>query len=117
MRLFFPTGIMAALLTSRITRLVIPRTVFQCESLKCLSTSFQNRSVIPAGYAKIKAQQKAFAVDDGKRIHEKGGASNRNLYLFTKFVILVGFVEWCRVWVSLVFPMGVKAHLTGIKPE
>merc|ERR1712080_191758 len=42
---------------------------------------FQNRSVIPAGYAKIKAQQKEFAVDDGKRIHEKGGASNRLLFV------------------------------------
>jgi len=74
-------------------------------------------SVIPAGYAKIKAQQKEFSIDNGKRIHERGGASNRNVYLFTKLMILVGFLEWCRVFGTLVFPMGVKAHLTGVKDE
>jgi len=59
------------------------------------------------GYKAVKEKQKMFQLDDGLRIHEKT-QMNRNLYMFTKLLIVISTVEWARqywtaskLWVSL----------------
>merc|ERR1712183_769029 len=61
-------------------------------------------SNIRPGYAAIKEKQKYFNIDNGKRVHERGGAKDDIMYNITLLVILVGLVEWCRVVYALAFP-------------
>eukprot|EP00092_Neocalanus_flemingeri_P013733 GFUD01014811.1.p2 GENE.GFUD01014811.1~~GFUD01014811.1.p2 ORF type:complete len:108 (-),score=23.06 GFUD01014811.1:367-690(-) len=63
---------------------------------------------IPSGFAKIKEKQKIFNIDNGLRVHERGGTKDKLLYNFTLLVLLVGFVEWCRVWWTMAYPGGFK---------
>merc|ERR1712156_1014250 len=72
-------------------------------AVRVVSTSTQLRikeqeiAILP-GFAKIKEKQKAFAVDDGLRVHEKGGQSDKILYHLTTVLVLIGLYEWCRPW-------------------
>jgi len=59
---------------------------------------------IPAGFAKLKEKQKFFNVDNGLRVHQRGGASDSILHSITLLLILVGLVEWTRVVYTLAFP-------------
>jgi len=72
-----------------------------------LSTSTLRESNIPKGFAAIKEKQKYFNVDNGKRVHERGGGDYA-LHTLTCIVLAVGAVEWCRVWWSLAYPAGFK---------
>merc|ERR1711862_15017 len=64
------------------------------------TTSFNIRP----GYAQIKEKQKYFNIDNGKRVHERGGAKDDIMYNLTLLIILVGAVEWVRVVYALAFP-------------
>merc|ERR1712212_544964 len=61
-------------------------------------------SNIPAGFAKIKEKQKYFNIDNGKRVHQRGGTKDEMLYNLTLLVVLVGLAEWARVVYTLAFP-------------
>merc|ERR1712059_213680 len=61
-----------------------------------LSSSGRNKPNIPAGFAKIKLKQKAFAVNDGLRVHQKGKYDELG-YKVTLLVCLFGVVETVRV--------------------
>merc|ERR1712106_1105787 len=63
-----------------------------------LSTSCVVRQAIqPAGFAKLKQRQKTFNVDNGKRVHQRGGFMDHVMYNVTIVVILIGGVEWVRM--------------------
>merc|ERR1712168_827375 len=78
-------------------------------AVRVLSTSSQLRinerevAILP-GFAKIKEKQKAYAVDDGLRVHEKGGQRDRILYHLSTILVLIGLYEWCRVVWTLAYP-------------
>ncbi|XP_023326942.1 uncharacterized protein LOC111700302 [Eurytemora carolleeae] len=59
---------------------------------------------IPENFRKLKQKQKAFSLDDGLRVHEKGGATDKILYNISGLIVLIGFVEWCRVVWTLAYP-------------
>jgi len=59
---------------------------------------------IRPGFNKIKEKQKLYAVDDGRRVHEKEGGKDRFLYHISTVIVIVGFVEWCRVTWTLAYP-------------
>merc|ERR1712055_1072147 len=70
-----------------------------------LSTSTPNaKPNIPAGFAAIKQKQKTFNIDNGLRVHERGGMMDKVLYQITFLFIVVGAVEWLRVAYTLSFP-------------
>merc|ERR1711936_681022 len=67
------------------------------------TTSTINSSNIRPGYAAIKEKQKYFNIDNGKRVHERGGAKDDIMYNITLLIILVGLlsgVEWSMHWPS-----------------
>merc|ERR1711982_99958 len=68
------------------------------------STTPTTSSNIRPGYAQIKEKQKYFNIDNGKRVHERGGAKDDIMYNLTLLIILVGAVEWVRVVYALAFP-------------
>eukprot|EP00090_Calanus_glacialis_P026747 TRINITY_DN4204_c0_g1_i1.p1 TRINITY_DN4204_c0_g1~~TRINITY_DN4204_c0_g1_i1.p1 ORF type:complete len:104 (-),score=17.43 TRINITY_DN4204_c0_g1_i1:106-417(-) len=69
------------------------------------STSTANaKPMIPAGFAAIKAKQKTFNLDNGLRVHQRGGTMDSVLYNVTFLIILVGAAEWLRVAYTLSFP-------------
>lgn len=59
---------------------------------------------IPAGFAKIKERQRIFNIDNGQRVHERGGRSDYMWHTITLAVVIVGFMEWCRVIYVLAYP-------------
>merc|ERR1711962_263329 len=85
-------------------------------AVRVVSTSTQLRikeqeiAILP-GFAKIKEKQKAFVVDDGLRVHEKGGQSDKILYHLTTVLVLIGLYEWCRVVWTMAYP-GWKTFLS-----
>merc|ERR1712142_1408895 len=68
------------------------------------STTYTINSNIRPGYAAIKEKQKYFNIDNGKRVHERGGAKDDIMYNLTLLIIIIGGVEWCRVVYKLAFP-------------
>merc|ERR1712243_496184 len=68
-----------------------------------LSTTSTTSSNIRPGYAQIKEKQKYFNIDNGKRVHERGGAKDDMMYNLT-LLIFLGLVEWVRVVYALAFP-------------
>merc|ERR1712142_1371385 len=84
--------------------LMYGRVVSATASKTFFSTSSSSLSYIPAGFAKIKEKQKWFNIDNGKRVHERGGAKDDIMYNLTLLIIIIGGVEWCRVVYKLAFP-------------
>merc|ERR1712098_585577 len=68
-----------------------------------LSTS-QTKYALPAGYLKLKETQKAWAIDDGKRVHEKGGPKDKIVFNITRALVLVGAVMWVQTVYTMSFP-------------
>eukprot|EP00091_Calanus_sinicus_P013125 TRINITY_DN2922_c0_g1_i3.p1 TRINITY_DN2922_c0_g1~~TRINITY_DN2922_c0_g1_i3.p1 ORF type:complete len:118 (-),score=11.29 TRINITY_DN2922_c0_g1_i3:155-508(-) len=69
-----------------------------------LSTTRANaKPNVPAGFAAIKERQKTFNIDNGLRVHQRGGTMDKVLYNATLLLILVGAVEWVRVAYTLSF--------------
>merc|ERR1711955_151952 len=52
------------------------------------STTSTTSSNIRPGYAQIKEKQKYFNIDNGKRVHERGGAKDDMMYNLTLLIIL-----------------------------
>merc|ERR1712203_501075 len=73
-------------------------------STRLISTSTPAKGKIPEGFAKLKERQKTFNVDNGLRVHERGGMVDSLLYNVTLLIILIGAVEYFRVLYYLVFP-------------
>jgi len=59
---------------------------------------------IPAGYAKLKEKQKMFQIDNGLRVHERGGAMDKVLYNLTTVMVVVGGIMWARQVYAMAFP-------------
>jgi len=51
----------------------------------------------------LKEKQIKMNMNDGRRVHEKLGP-DRLLYNLTGLLVLIGFIEWCRVVWSLSYP-------------
>jgi hypothetical protein len=51
-----------------------------------------------------KEQQKMFQIDNGLRVHERGGTVDKLLYYITTGVMIVGGVMWCQTVYQLAFP-------------
>jgi len=72
---------------------------------RLLSSSTPARSAnIPAGFGKIKEKQRMFNLDNGLRVHQRGGMTDAILYNLTLLLILAGFCEYLHVLYRLVFP-------------
>merc|ERR1712117_86577 len=91
------------MLSSKITSLCTTR-LGQVTLSRLLSSSSQRSADVRAGYLKIKEKQKRFNVDNGLRVHQKGGFTDELLYKISLGLVLIGAVEWCRVTYTLAFP-------------
>ena len=56
------------------------------------------------GYAAIKQKQKMFNIDNGLRVHERGGARDAVLYNFTLLCLIVGGGLWVNNVYTMAFP-------------
>merc|ERR1711942_560288 len=79
------------------------RIISSAPTKEFFSTTTTSSNIRP-GYAQIKEKQKYFNIDNGKRVHERGGAKDDIMYNLTLLIILVGAVEWVRVVYALAFP-------------
>ena len=61
---------------------------------------------IPKKYALLKQKQKAFNLDNGLRVHERG-KTDAVVYNLTMAVFVLGTVEWCRVFLKMAYPNGI----------
>ena len=59
---------------------------------------------LPASYAKLKQKQKMFQIDNGLRIHERGGAMDKVLYNFSTLLCIVGGGLWAKNVYTMAFP-------------
>ena len=55
----------------------------------------------------IKERQKAFNIDNGLRVHERG-KSDALIYNFTLVVLALGSVEFCRTRWVMAYPNGFR---------
>ena len=62
---------------------------------------------IPKKFSLIKERQKAFNIDNGLRVHERG-KSDAMIYNFTLVVLALGSVEFCRTWWVMAYPNGFR---------
>jgi hypothetical protein len=53
---------------------------------------------------KMKERQQHFQIDNGLRVHERGGAFDKALYMFTSGVLLLGGVLWVKGVYDMAFP-------------
>merc|ERR1719154_696267 len=60
--------------------------------------------LLPPELKALKKKQARFTMDDGKRVHEKGGWTDKVLYQFTSLVMIVGCFEACRIIWTLCYP-------------
>merc|ERR1712019_251473 len=95
---------MLSLQTSRLCVSTVSRLRPLLATTRLFSASSPAKGKIPEGFAKIKERQKFFNVDNGLRVHQRGGMVDSLLYNFTLLVILIGALEYLRVLYSLVFP-------------
>ena len=56
------------------------------------------------GYKLLKEKQKMFNLDNGLRVHERGGMVDSVLYNFTLLLMAVGGVFWGQTVYTLAFP-------------
>ena len=56
------------------------------------------------GYKQLKERQKMFNLDNGLRVHERGGMVDGLLYNFSLLLIGVGGVLWVQTVYTLAFP-------------
>ena len=56
-----------------------------------------------SGFANIKKLQKTFNVDNGLRVHQRGGFKDKILYNFTLGMLVIGG----GLWVSTVYDMAM----------
>ena len=78
-------------------------------------TTSAARSEVHPGYLKIKERQKAFQVNNGLRIHERGGPKDKMLYNFTLVLAAVCGVEILELMYRGMFPKGLKKGIFGDK--
>ena len=56
------------------------------------------------GYKLLKERQKMFNLDNGLRVHERGGMADGILYNTSLVMIVVGGVMWLKTVYTLAFP-------------
>eukprot|EP00092_Neocalanus_flemingeri_P021319 GFUD01023107.1.p1 GENE.GFUD01023107.1~~GFUD01023107.1.p1 ORF type:complete len:122 (+),score=16.32 GFUD01023107.1:125-490(+) len=59
---------------------------------------------VPAGFAALKQKQKMFNIDNGLRIHERGGVMDMVLYNTTLGFIIVGGILWVKTVYGMAYP-------------
>ena len=57
-----------------------------------------------SGYSNLKTQQKLFNVDNGLRVHQRGGMKDGLTYNLCVGLIFVGGAVWAKTVYSLAFP-------------
>merc|ERR1711953_1252619 len=67
---------------------------------RAFSSSLTNRAEVPTQFLKIKEKQKAFGINNGLRVHERG-VTDKAVMAFTQGMLVVGAV----FWVQTVFTM------------
>ena len=60
--------------------------------------------VTSSGYSNLKTAQKMFNVDNGQRIHQRGGMKDGIIYNMTLLLIDVGGVVWANTVYTMAFP-------------
>lgn len=59
---------------------------------------------VPAGYQQIKQKQKMWSVDNGLRVHQRGGMGDAILYNTCLGLIVIGGYLWVDTVYTLAFP-------------
>merc|ERR1712002_35931 len=88
-------------------QLCLNRNRFLVNNIRTLSTGTMLRGEaerLEKNFKRLKEKQKQFRIDDGLRVHEKMGSSDKILQTFTLGLVLIGFFEWCRVVWTLAYP-------------
>ena len=57
-----------------------------------------------SGYSNLKTYQKAFNVDNGLRVHQRGGMKDGMLYNSCVALIFIGGAYWAKTVYSMAFP-------------
>jgi len=79
----------------------IARQAWKTPSLyRAFSSSLTKRDEVPTQFLKIKEKQKAFGINNGLRVHERG-VTDKAVMAFTQGMLVVGAV----FWVQTVFTM------------
>jgi len=74
-------------------------------ALRQFSTTVSARSGnVPAGYAQLKTKQKMFNLDNGLRVHQRGGMADAALYNTCVFLIFAGGALWLKTVYTLAVP-------------
>jgi len=68
------------------------------------SSAIKNAGELPAGYAALKQRQKMFNLDNGLRIHERGGKVDWVMYNMTLGCIFVGGIMWVKTVYQMAYP-------------
>ena len=76
-------------------------------------TTSAARSEVHPGYLKIKERQKAFQVNNGLRIHERGGPKDKMLYNFTLVLSAICGFGILDLMYRGMFPKGLKKGIFG----
>ena len=79
--------------------------------VRAFTTSAPKRDAVVAaraGYKAIKEKQRMFNVDNGLRVHERGGAGDKALMGITQVLVLVGSVMWVKTVYQMAYPNGFK---------
>jgi hypothetical protein len=77
-----------------------------------ITTSAARSEVLP-GYFKLKEAQKAFQVNNGLRIHERGGPKDKIRYNPTLVLAAFCGVSVLRLMYRCVFPKGLTKGIFG----
>jgi len=91
------------MLVTKIPKLFASRLGLVTVSRLVSSSAINRTKNIPAGFAKIKESQKMFNLDNGLRVHQRGGMIDGMLYNLTLFVVFIGFIEYLRMLYALVY--------------
>merc|ERR1712227_147525 len=75
-------------------------------ALRQFSTAGSKRAggQVPQGYKLLKEKQKMFNLDNGLRVHERGGMVDSALINLTMLLMAVGGVYWVQTVYTLAFP-------------
>jgi len=59
---------------------------------------------LPAGYTLLKQKQKTFNIDNGLRVHQRGGTMDSVLYNTTLAFMIAGGFFWVKNVITMSFP-------------
>merc|ERR1712193_251686 len=86
----------------------IVRRAVQAPALaRAISSTTPKPSNLPAQFLKIKEKQKAWKVDNGLRVHERG-STDKILMAASNILMVAGAVMWVQTVYVMGFPKGLQ---------